>query len=124
MGEGNSDLGEYGPYTQSQRKHLDEVCVKDLTAQGKAYPCWMSPDELDSIREQQMKTKVTPGIYGNYSIWRNKSPEEVIEKMKEDQNYIIRFRSHGDLTQRIVYEDVIRGKMSMLDNYNDIVIIK
>ena len=124
MGEGNSDLGEYGPYTQSQRKHLYEVFVKDLIAQGKAYPCWMSPDELDSIREQQMKTKVTPGIYGNYSIWRNKSPEEVIEKMKEDQNYIIRFRSHGDLTQRIVYEDVIRGKMSMLDNYNDIVIIK
>ena len=84
----------------------------------------MTTDELDSIREQQTKTKITHGIYGNYSIWRNKSPEEIIEKMKEDKNYIIRFRSHGDLTKRIVYEDVIRGKLSMIDNYNDVVIIK
>lgn len=98
--------------------------VKELISQGKAYPCWMTPDELDAIREQQTKTKVTPGIYGNYSVWRNKSPEEVIEKMKEDSNYIIRFRSHGDLTKRIVYEDVVRGKLSMIDNYNDVVIIK
>ena len=84
----------------------------------------MTTDELDSIREQQTKTKVTPGIYGNYSVWRNKSPEETLQKLKEDPNYIIRFRSHGDLTKRIVYEDVIRGKLSMIDNYNDIVIIK
>jgi glutamyl/glutaminyl-tRNA synthetase len=32
--------------------------VKELVAKGKAYPCWMSSDELQSIRDQQMKTKI------------------------------------------------------------------
>lgn len=124
-------MGDYGPYIQSKRKYLYEVFVKELIAQGKAYPCWMTEAEMNAIREQQMKTKVTPGIYGNYSIWRNRSPEEIIEKMRSEEsseenkkNYIIRFRSHGDTTKRIVFEDVIRGKMNMTDNYNDVVLIK
>jgi len=45
----------------------------------------MTETEMDAIREQQMKTKVTPGIYGNYSIWRNKTPDEVMLKLQEDE---------------------------------------
>lgn len=124
MGKDNADVGEYGPYVQSQRKYLYTVFVKELIAQGKAYPCWMTEIEIDAMREQQMKTKITPGIYGNYSIWRNKNLDEILQKIKEDKNFIIRLRSHGDITKRIVFEDVIRGKMNMTDNYNDIVLIK
>lgn len=84
----------------------------------------MTPEELETLREQQIKTKVTPGIYGNYSFWRNKSPDEIMEKLQSDKNFVIRFRSHGDLTKRIVFDDVIKGKIDMIDNYNDIVLIK
>lgn len=84
----------------------------------------MTSEELESIRNQQTKSKVTPGIYGNYSVRRNKSPEEIIEKLKIDKNFILRFRSPGDMTKRVVFEDVIRGKVDMMDNYNDIVLIK
>ncbi|NOZ45044.1 MAG: hypothetical protein GXP45_08110 [bacterium] len=35
------------------------VFVKQMVADGKAYPCWMTADELDAIREQQIKSKIT-----------------------------------------------------------------
>ncbi len=37
---------------------------------------------------------------------------------------MIRFRSPGLMDQRIVFTDQIRGSISMIDNYNDIVILK
>ena len=44
---------------------------------------------MESIREEQMKTKKIPGIYGNYALWRNKTIEEYIEEYKRDQSYAI-----------------------------------
>jgi len=84
----------------------------------------MTPEELENIRNQQTKSKVTPGIYGNYSLRRNKSPEEISAKLQTNKDFVIRFRSPGDLTKRIVFDDVIRGEVNMIDNYNDIVLIK
>lgn len=84
----------------------------------------MSEKELEDIRTQQTVLKVTPGIYGNYSLWRNKTPEEIIQKLESDSNFVLRFRSHGDFSQRCEFTDVIKGKINMIDNYNDIVLIK
>lgn len=146
--ENNSDIGKYWPYIQSQRKDIYKVFVKYLIENGLAYPCWMTSEELESIREQQTKTKVTPGIYGNYSLRRNKSPEEILEKLQTDiinhqknewnevvlddwnmptdrrKNYVIRFRSPGELGKRIVFEDIIKERIETMENTNDIVLIK
>lgn len=119
-----ADIWQYWPYTQSERKNLYHTFVKELIAKWLAYPCWMTNEEIDSIREQQQKSKIMPWIYGNYSIYRNKSVDELIQKVKEDPNYIIRFRSHGNTQKKIVFEDVLRWKVNMWDNYNDIVLIK
>lgn len=122
--EANTDVGNYWPYTQSQRKHLYHVFVKELVAQGKAYPCWMSPEELESTRDQQMKAKIMPGIYGNYSVWRNKTVDEIKEQLSQNKDFVIRFRSHADTQKKIIFDDVLRGKINMTDNYNDIVVMK
>ncbi len=122
--ENGADIWNYGPYKQSQRKYIYQVFAKTLIEKWLAYPCWMSEKELEDIRTQQTTLKVTPGIYGNYSLWRNKTPEEIMQKLEEDQNFVIRFRSHGDLSQRCLFDDVIKGKINMIDNYNDIVLIK
>jgi glutamyl-tRNA synthetase len=84
----------------------------------------MTPEELNVIRENQTKTKVTPGIYGNYSVRRNKSPEEILEKIQTDKSFVIRFRSPGEINKRVVIEDMIKGKIETIDNCNDIVLIK
>lgn len=119
-----ADIWDYWPYTQSERKNLYHIFVKELIAKWLAYPCWMSNEEIDKIREEQQKSKIMPWIYGNYSIYRNKSAEELIQKVKSDSNYIIRFRSHGNTQAKIVFEDLLRWKVNMWDNYNDIVLIK
>lgn len=124
IGKNHADVGNYWPYIQSQRKYFYQVFAKQLIADGKAYPCRMTEEEIEAVRKQQEKNKKTPGIYGNYSIWRQKTPEEVETKLKTDKNFTIRFRSPGDLTKRVVFEDVLRGKIDMMDNYNDIVLLK
>ena len=84
----------------------------------------MTEEELNTIREQQTKTKVTPGIYGKYSVRRDKSPAEIMEKLQTNKNYVIRFRSPGDASKRMIFEDIIKGKIETTDNFNDIVLIK
>ena len=124
IGDKHADVGDYGPYTQSHRKPLYHAFVKELVVQGKAYPCWMTSEEMDSIREQQTKTKIAQGIYGNYSVWRNKSPEDLLVKLQESYPPVIRLRSHGNIQAKIVFDDILRGKINMTDNYNDIVLLK
>jgi glutamyl-tRNA synthetase len=84
----------------------------------------MSSEQMDGIREEQMKTKKTPGIYGNYALWRNKTIEEYIQQFQIDQNFVIRLRSPGNPTRRVVFEDLNRGKVSMPENNNDVVLLK
>lgn len=122
--ENGKTIWNYGSYIQSERKEYYHIFVKELIAKGLAYPCWMTWEEIDGIRDQQTKAKIVPWIYGNYSIYRNKSVDELIQKVKEDNNFIIRFRSHGDIQKKIIFEDVLRWKVNMWDNYNDIVLIK
>lgn len=124
LGENNSSVWNYGPYIQSQRKYFYRVFAKALVEKGLAYPCWMTEWEIDSVRNQQTLSKTIPGIYGNYSLYRNKEIDELVQKVKEDSDYILRFRSHGDTQKKIIFDDILRGKVNMLDNYNDIVLIK
>ena len=63
IGDDQSDIGAYGPYIQSARKWLYEIFVKHFVANGRAYPCRMTPEELDAVRKQQQDNKQIPGIY-------------------------------------------------------------
>lgn len=119
-----TEKGLYWPYTQSERMHLYRVFAKYLVQTWQAYPCWMSSEQMESIRDEQMKTKKVPGIYGNYALWRNKTVEEYIAQYERDQNCTLRYRSHGDVRARVVFDDINRGKVSMIDNYNDMVMLK
>jgi glutamyl-tRNA synthetase len=47
-----------------------------------------------------------------------------MEKLQTDKNFVIRFRSPGEINKRMVFEDVIKGKIETIDNCNDIVLIK
>ena len=119
-----TEKGLYWPYTQSERMHLYRVFAKHMVAQWMAYPCWMSSEQMESIREEQMKTKKVPGIYGNYALWRNKTVEEYIAQYQQDPSCTLRYRAHGDVRARVVFEDINRGTVSMSDNYNDMVMLK
>ena len=42
----SKEIGNYGPYKQSDRKELYEIVIKHLVEQGRAYPCFCSAEEL------------------------------------------------------------------------------
>ena len=39
------DIGDYGPYVQSQRKDIYKVFAKKLVSEGKAFPCFCKKTE-------------------------------------------------------------------------------
>ena len=44
------DIGEYGDYTQSHRGEIYQCFAKKLVSEGKAYPCFLTEDEISEIR--------------------------------------------------------------------------
>ena len=120
----SEDKGIYGPYKQSQRKEIYQAYAKYLIEQGKAYPCFCTPEEGEEIRAKQEKAKIRPGYYGVWAKCRNLTVEESIEKIKNGEKYIIRFKSPGREDKKIKHHDVIKGNVDFPENDQDIVIIK
>ena len=119
-----NEIGNYGPYKQSLRKEIYESYAKYLLEQGKAYPCFATPEELEEMRQKQEAAKIRPGYYGVWAKYRNLSVEEAAEKIKNGDSYIIRLRSEGKEDRKIKHHDVIKGNVDFPENDQDIVIIK
>ena len=120
----NEGKGNYGPYKQSQRKEIYQAYAKYLIEQGKAYPCFCTPEEVEEIRDKQEAAKIRPGYYGVWAKCRNVTIEEAIERIKNGEKYIIRFKSPGREDRKIKHHDVIKGNVDFPENDQDIVIIK
>lgn len=120
----SEEKGIYGPYKQSLRKEIYQSYAKYLIEQGKAYPCFCTPEELDEIRAKQETAKIRPGYYGVWAKCRNCTVEEAAGKIKNGESFIIRFKSPGREDRKIQHHDVIKGKVDFPENDQDIVIIK
>ena len=116
--------GNYGPYKQSQRKEIYQAYAKYLIEQGKAYPCFCTPEDVEEIRAKQEAAKIRPGYYGVWAKCRTVTVEEAIKRIQNGENYIIRFKSPGREDRKIQHHDVIKGKVDFPENDQDIVIIK
>ena len=120
----NEEKGSYGPYKQSLRGDIYKAYAKYLLAQGKAYPCFASQEELEELRSKQEAAKIRPGYYGVWAKYRNLSVEEAAEKIKNGEEYVIRFKSPGREDKKIKHKDIIKGNIEFPENDLDIVIIK
>jgi len=120
----NEWTGEYGPYKQSLRKEIYESYAKYLLEQGKAYPCFCTPEELEENHQKQEAAKIRSGYYGVWAKCRHLSLEEMAEKIRNGVPYIIRFKSNGREDRKIQCSDLIKGKVTFPENDLDIVIIK
>lgn len=120
--------GDYGPYYQSQRGEIYQCYVKDLMKQGLAYPCFLTAEEIDAIREKQEANKQTPGIYGEFAVCRDLTMEEIEANIASGKPYVVRLKSGGEPDPQkariISVEDGIRGTLTMPENFQDVVILK
>ena len=124
------DIGEYGDYTQSHRGEIYQCFAKKLVSEGKAYPCFLTEEEIAEIRCQQEAMKLTPGIYCKFAKCRALTYEQIEENLKAGMSYVIRLKSDGDMSlpeeqrRRIHVQDAIRGTLDMPANDQDTVILK
>ena len=119
-----AEKGNYGPYIQSSRKEIYHTFIKYLIAENKAYPCFLTEEELTAMRERQEKYKERIGCYGKYAKYRDVEPEEAIEKIKNGEPYIIRLKSPGSFYKKVKCHDLIRGELEFPENDLDIPIMK
>ena len=130
----DGETGDYGPYTQSLRGDIYKAYAKKLILDGTAYPCFMAEDEIAAVRE----SKLTPGIYGEFSRCREWTLGQIKEALAEGKPYVVRLKSSGKAPEfyqqddsedapkqpKITVIDGIRGKLEMPENFQDVVILK
>ena len=121
---GDKQVGNYGPYVQSQRADIYKVVIKYLLEEGKAYPDFCSPEELEEIRAKQEAQKLTPGYYGEFAKYRFLSNDERKERILRGDPYVIRYKSNGNHLNKIKVNDLVHGDFEIAENDIDIVIFK
>lgn len=118
-----SQQGAYGPYVQSERKDIYQAFAKFLVAQGLAYPCFCSAEELDEIRAAQENEDIK-GYYGKYAKCRGLSFDEIKANIEAGKTWTLRLKSPGSVDKKIVFEDMIKGRIEMAENVIDVVLLK
>ncbi|AUC82977.1 glutamate--tRNA ligase [Lacinutrix sp. Bg11-31] len=119
--EGPNKNEKFGPYRQSERKHLYKQYAEQLIASDNAYYAFDTAETLDAKRKEYESNKQT-FIYN----WHNRlelsnslslSAEDVQTKLDNGDDYVIRFKSPKDETLRL--KDIIRGDIKIDTNVLD-----
>jgi glutamyl-tRNA synthetase len=97
-----------GPFYQTERHPLYNAKIRELLANGKAYPCTCTAAELDAKRQLAQKDKRKPAYDGTC-----RPAEGVIPPLPKDKPYTIRFRSPRDGST--IVRDLIKGDV-VFDN--------
>jgi len=118
------DSGSYGPYRQRQRAAIYHVYAKKLVAEGKAYPCFCTEEELTAMRETQEANKENFGYYGKYAIWRDRTIEDVKAQIDAGNPWVLRFKSEGSIENQFKFDDLVKGKLTITENDVDNVLLK
>lgn len=116
--------GDYGSYIQSERFDLYQVYIKEIVARGGAYPCFMTNEELDAIREQQQKDNSRPGIFGVWARSRTLSLDEIKQRVENGDEFVIRINAPTASDAKISIVDKVRERLELPVNDIDAVLLK
>jgi glutamyl-tRNA synthetase len=120
--EGMKWLGldhDEGPFYQMQRMDRYKAVLEDLKAAGHVYPCYMSMEALDALREQQMANKEKPRYNGT---WRPE-PGKTLPAIPEGVKPVLRFKNPQG--GAVVWEDKVKGRIEISnDELDDLVIAR
>ncbi len=108
-----------GPYYQMQRMARYKEVLADLQKAGQVYPCYMSVEELDALREQQMAAKEKPRYDGT---WRPE-PGKVLPLVPEGVRPVLRFKNPQG--GAVIWDDKVKGRIVISnDELDDLVIAR
>jgi len=108
-----------GPFYQMQRMERYKAVLADLQAAGHVYPCYMSVEALDALRESQMAAKEKPRYDGT---WRP-APGKTLPAIPEGVKPVLRFMNPQGGS--VVWEDKVKGRIEISnDELDDLVIAR
>lgn len=118
--EGPHIGGNFGPYIQTERLDIYNKHIETLLKNKKAYKCFCTSERLQTMREEQQAKKLPP----RYDrCCRNLSDEEIAQKEKNGETFVI--RQTMPLDGDIVVYDEIRGEIKFQNSeLDDHVLIK
>ncbi len=117
------EIGDYGPYYQSARVEIYQTYAKSLVEQGLAYPCFCSAEELDEIRSAQENESIK-GYWGKWAKCRDLTFEQIKANIDAGMSWTLRLKSPGELDKKCFFDDMIKGKIEMPENVQDVVLLK
>jgi glutamyl-tRNA synthetase len=101
--EGPGVGGPFGPYRQTERLDLYREATDRLVADGNAYRCWCTPEELED-RRKAVLARGQPWRYDRKCLNRPEEERRALEA--EGRPAAVRFKAPG---REVVVDDVIRG---------------
>jgi nondiscriminating glutamyl-tRNA synthetase len=114
------EVGDRGPYIQSERLAIYQAHIKPVLASGHAYRCFCSKERLEAVREKERQEKGTPRYDGHC---RHIAIKEAEERAAAGEAYVIRLKlpEHTEIR----FDDLVRGTVVMsTDDLDDQVLIK
>jgi len=118
--EGMAWLGldhDEGPFYQMQRMDRYKEVLQQLQASGHVYPCYMSVQELDALREKQMEAKEKPRYDGT---WRPE-PGKTLPPIPQGVQPVLRFKNPQ--AGSVVWEDKVKGRIEISNEELDDLVI-
>ncbi len=106
--EGPDIGGPYGPYVQSQRRHIYIEYARKLVESGNAYYCFCAPERLAELKREQ-EAKELPIKYDRRCLSLSKS--EIEKKLADNVPYVIRQKMPD--TGTTCFEDVVYGTITV-----------
>ena len=117
--EGPDIGGPYAPYVQSERLPRYHEAAARLLADGNAYRCFCTPEELDEMRKRQQAEKRAPGYEGRCRA----IPRAEAEARAATEPFVVRFAVPPEGTTTV--DDLLRGPITVENRtLDDFVILK
>ena len=118
--EGIDVGGDNGPYRQTERLDIYKEVTDRLIAEGKAYYCYCTEEELEAERQAQLARGETPKYNGHC---RHLTEEQRAAYEAEGRKPTVRLRV--PLNETVAFDDMVRGHVSFESNgIGDFVIVK
>jgi glutamyl-tRNA synthetase len=108
-----------GPFYQMQRMDRYKEVLLELQAAGWVYPCYMSVEALDALRETQMANKEKPRYDGT---WRPE-PGKTLPPIPSGVQPVLRFKNPQEGS--VIWDDKVKGRIEISnDELDDLVIAR
>lgn len=106
-----------GPFFQMSRMPRYQSVLEDMLAQGLAYYCYASQEEIDMMRDKQRALGLKPRYDGT---WRPE-PGKILPPIPENRRSVIRFKQPQE--GQVVWHDLVKGTVCVSNSELDDLIL-